>query len=285
MPWVQSVRGARDRIGPHRQALLSSKAEAEAIADVLGQLRPRGTCDLQILAPYNRQVRVIRTALVRAQASGKLERLNNFEKPKGKDEFGATIDGFQGEEADIVVVSLVRNNHMPLSGGVGFLSERPRLNVMLSRARRKLILVGSWEFFAKRANDDAWKDPPTRSTTSPRFSTNWARPSGTERRAGAFPGDGRAMNTRVLVPLFRLDVDYLVRHGRRWSALEHLVLWACREPMSAQELSSRAGVSIRLVSECLVNLLRAGGSISRLGGWKRLRGHDGRDGRGGQAAS
>jgi hypothetical protein len=30
---------------------------------------------------------------------------------------------------------------------------------MLSRARRKLILIGSWEFFTKRATDEAWKDP------------------------------------------------------------------------------------------------------------------------------
>lgn len=66
------------------------------------------------------------------------------------------------------------------------------------------------------------------------------------------------MSTRVLVPLYRLEVNYLVRHGRRWSALEHLILWACREPASAQDLASRAGVPVRLVSECLVNLLRAG---------------------------
>jgi hypothetical protein len=66
------------------------------------------------------------------------------------------------------------------------------------------------------------------------------------------------MKRRVLLPLYRLDVDYVVRHGRRWSALEHLILWACREPVSAQELAARSDVHVRLVSECLVNLLRSG---------------------------
>jgi hypothetical protein len=66
------------------------------------------------------------------------------------------------------------------------------------------------------------------------------------------------MKRRLLLPLYRLDVDYVVRHGRRWSALEHLILWACREPVSAQKLATQSDVHVRLVSECLVNLLRAG---------------------------
>lgn len=160
MPWIQSAPGARGQdVGRHGRMVLSSQVEAEAVVDVLGQFVPRSACDLQVLAPYNVQVGTIRRVLAKAQASGRLPHLSSFAGPKGKDEFGATIDGFQGEEADIVVVSLVRNNDMPLTGGVGFLSERPRLNVMLSRARRKLVLVGSWEFFTKRANDAAWKDP------------------------------------------------------------------------------------------------------------------------------
>jgi superfamily I DNA and/or RNA helicase len=139
--------------------LLSSRIEAKAVAEVLGQLSSESGCDLQVLAPYNLQVGVIRNEIARAAARGKLPHLADFRKPEGEIQFGATIDGFQGEEADIVVISLVRNNHAAASGGVGFLSERPRLNVMLSRARRKLILVGCWDFFAKRATPEAWKDP------------------------------------------------------------------------------------------------------------------------------
>jgi hypothetical protein len=66
------------------------------------------------------------------------------------------------------------------------------------------------------------------------------------------------MSERVLVPIYRLDASYIVRHGRRWSALEHLILWACEQPASAHHLAQQADVPVRLVSECLVNLLRVG---------------------------
>lgn len=66
------------------------------------------------------------------------------------------------------------------------------------------------------------------------------------------------MSQRFFLPVFRLDVSYNVRHGRRWSVLEHLVLWACKNPVSAPALADQAKVSVRLISECLVNLLRAG---------------------------
>ena len=163
LPWVQSSRQGRgqdtDRQG---RFVLSNLAEAEAVVGVLGELRTPGGCDLQVLTPYNRQVAVVRAAFRRARDRGGLQGLTGFSFPKGREEFGSTIDGFQGDEADVVVVSLVRNNHAPLTGGVGHLSERARLNVMLSRARRKLVLVGSWEFFARRAGEDARKDPGSR---------------------------------------------------------------------------------------------------------------------------
>lgn len=70
--------------------------------------------------------------------------------------------------------------------------------------------------------------------------------------------DDRDVTRRVLIPLYRLDVAYLVRRGRRWSVLEHLLLWACRNPMSAKDLATETAMPMRLVSESLVNLLRAG---------------------------
>ena len=66
------------------------------------------------------------------------------------------------------------------------------------------------------------------------------------------------MSGRYLVPLQRYDVDFVVRHGRRWSALEHLVLWKCKDTPTAMELAEGTGMPLRLISECLVNLLRAG---------------------------
>ena len=52
----------------------------------------------------------------------------------------ATIDNYQGEESDVVVVSLVRSNSR---GNIGFLREPERINVLLSRARHGCILIGN----------------------------------------------------------------------------------------------------------------------------------------------
>jgi superfamily I DNA and/or RNA helicase len=50
-----------------------------------------------------------------------------------------TVDSFQGQERDIIAISLTRsNNH----GEIGFLSDIRRMNVGMTRARRKLLLVG-----------------------------------------------------------------------------------------------------------------------------------------------
>jgi superfamily I DNA and/or RNA helicase len=50
-----------------------------------------------------------------------------------------TIDGFQGEECDIVYISLVRSN---TDQQIGFLSDLRRMNVAITRARKKLVVIG-----------------------------------------------------------------------------------------------------------------------------------------------
>jgi hypothetical protein len=61
----------------------------------------------------------------------------------------ATVDNFQGEEADVVLVSTVRNNR---AGRTGFLKVTNRVNVMLSRARHGMIVLGSSETIRKSSN-------------------------------------------------------------------------------------------------------------------------------------
>ena len=50
-----------------------------------------------------------------------------------------TIDGFQGEERDIIYISFVRSNN---EGEIGFLSDIRRTNVAITRARKKLVMIG-----------------------------------------------------------------------------------------------------------------------------------------------
>ena len=50
-----------------------------------------------------------------------------------------SIDGFQGQEKDVIYISLVRSNDR---GEIGFLSDERRLNVAMTRAKKKLIIIG-----------------------------------------------------------------------------------------------------------------------------------------------
>jgi superfamily I DNA and/or RNA helicase len=50
-----------------------------------------------------------------------------------------TIDGFQGEERDVIYISLVRSNEQQ---EIGFLGDLRRMNVAITRARKKLVVIG-----------------------------------------------------------------------------------------------------------------------------------------------
>ena len=66
------------------------------------------------------------------------------------------LDNYQGEESDIVIASLTRSNHRH---DIGFMSSPERLNVLLSRARNALILIGNaTTFLDARRGKELWRD-------------------------------------------------------------------------------------------------------------------------------
>ena len=88
--------------------------------------------DVGIISPYKAQVRLLRHLL----------RRDPFWKPFRQLITIDTVDGFQGQERDIIVLSMVRSNEQ---GELGFLRDLRRMNVAITRARMKLFLIGDPE--------------------------------------------------------------------------------------------------------------------------------------------
>ena len=85
--------------------------------------------DVGIISPYRAQVQYLRQQL----------RKKEFFKPYRHLISVNTVDGFQGQERDIILISLVRAND---EGQIGFLRDLRRMNVAITRARMKLIILG-----------------------------------------------------------------------------------------------------------------------------------------------
>ena len=85
--------------------------------------------DVGIISPYRAQVQYLRRLLMKKE----------FFKPFRRQISINTVDGFQGQERDIIIISLVRSND---EGQIGFLRDLRRMNVAITRARMKLIILG-----------------------------------------------------------------------------------------------------------------------------------------------
>ncbi|MDE5903711.1 MAG: AAA family ATPase [Muribaculaceae bacterium] len=86
--------------------------------------------DVGIISPYRAQVQYLRSLIRRVP----------FFKPFRHLISVNTVDGFQGQERDVIVVSLVRSNE---EGDIGFLRDLRRMNVAITRARMKLLIIGN----------------------------------------------------------------------------------------------------------------------------------------------
>lgn len=150
MPFVQSTVGRRTI---ERLPRYHNPEEVDAVMTVLTLLRAepeaRDRPTLAVLAPYREQARRLRDR-INDERGARLSHVGEF-GAEGEDGGPVgTVDSFQGSEADIVVISLVRNNHHTGKRALGFLSDPRRMNVLLSRAKWKLVLVGSLEFLETR---------------------------------------------------------------------------------------------------------------------------------------
>src|SRR2546430_13347294 len=115
-------RGFEDET-PQESDSKMNQGEAELVAAEVRKLltRPRPG-DIAVISPSDAQVQKLRQLL------HEVEELEID-----------TVDGFQGREKEAVVVSLVRSNEQ---GELGFVADIRRINVALTRARKKLIVIG-----------------------------------------------------------------------------------------------------------------------------------------------
>ncbi len=168
--WLDLPEASVDpRTAETAQPKYRNEAEAHALELFLRSLRgdPARPVDLAVLSPYAQQVVVLGKRLRRPEMRAELLRNGIALAPDPRGAGGGqgataddptrggvfTVDSFQGNQSDIVAVSLVRNNMKQSGQGLGFLKAASRMNVLFSRAERLLILVGSWDFFRRQVSE------------------------------------------------------------------------------------------------------------------------------------
>ncbi|MCA8963394.1 MAG: AAA family ATPase [Planctomycetes bacterium] len=128
----------------HRQPGQRSSEEANAIAELVDELvRRHGVApkDIAVIAPFRAQVRLLRSSIEQRSL------------PHGEDLVVDTVERIQGQEREVVVVSLTAGDPHASRGRGAFHLSLNRLNVALSRARTKAVLVASAHAFSALPHD------------------------------------------------------------------------------------------------------------------------------------
>lgn len=138
MMWIdtEDVDGKEEFIGESCGRINRAEAELtlstlQEYFDKIGKNRIlEESIDVGIISPYRAQVQLLR----------KMIRQKDFFRPYRRLISVNTVDGFQGQERDIILISLVRSND---GGEIGFLRDLRRMNVAITRARMKLMILGN----------------------------------------------------------------------------------------------------------------------------------------------
>ena len=134
------------RFEDSRWIVQDNRVETRLIVELLkhiGKEQPQLFVEREVgvIVPYRNHVARIHHAIRAEQRQG---RLNELDMPLR--ELVATIDSFQGQERELIILPFTRSNR---SGNVGFLREWRRMNVALTRAKRQLIAIGDTETLTK----------------------------------------------------------------------------------------------------------------------------------------
>lgn len=121
-----------------------NESECRIVRDTLERIdfiarKRKAIYSIALIAGYGAQVKALQDQI--------RDRLHEW---TGLNVMCSTVDAFQGSEAEICIYSVTRSNS---DGRLGFLTEKPRLNVALSRGRSALIIVGD-ESFCREADGD-----------------------------------------------------------------------------------------------------------------------------------
>ena len=126
---------------------IAEAAKVLSVVDGLLEIGDLDTNDIGVITPYNGQVRVLADLFEQAGGRGQGEKYSGLEIK--------SVDGYQGREKEVIVFSTVRANE---HGEVGFLSDKRRLNVALTRAKRGLVIIGNPNTLRHNKTWNSWLD-------------------------------------------------------------------------------------------------------------------------------
>jgi ATP-dependent RNA/DNA helicase IGHMBP2 len=111
------------------EAALTLKHLANFCEELSTQYTPENFPTVAVISPYSKQVAILQEQILHIESLKKYAHRISVN----------TIDSFQGQERDVVYISMTRSND---EGSIGFLSDIRRMNVAMTRARKKLVVIG-----------------------------------------------------------------------------------------------------------------------------------------------